>query len=419
MDGWKPRALRVAEWPAVFIGRRFFASGSQSRLASFISLLAMTGLVLGVSLLIVVLAVMNGFDKEMRTRILGLVPHVQLFEVGGIANWPDLAAQLHALPEVREATPFTSFNGMLMYRGEMEAAQIQGLDPAALDSAMATFLPGEKLANLDTDHILLSSTLAQRLGVVEGNKLTLLVPRMGAGGQQLTPQLQALTVTAIFNTHTAEDGRLVIVHLATAGSIVGIGERPAGLRITLEDVFQAREFGYSLIHRLSGNFSFIDWLQTHGNLYQAIQLSRQLVGLLIFLIIAIAVFNIISMLVMTVVDKKPAIAILKTLGASNPRILAIFLVQGSLIGLWGTFLGIALGIPGALYVSELVAGLESLLEVRFLSAEIYPIDYLPSDLHGWDVAAVAATALGLNFVATLYPAWKAVGTRPAEVLRYE
>ena len=331
--------------PVWFIGRRFFSAGSSSRLASFISLLAMTGLVMGVSLLIVVLSVMNGFDREMRTRILGLVPHIQLFQRGGVDNWQALEDEIRRIPGVAEVTPFSRLTAMLSFRGNIEAADIQGLDPMRLDAGLKAMLPQALEQVLAEDGIILSQTLAGQLGITEGERLTVILPRLGGDGQQLAPIARGLEVLAVFNTHTAEDNGLAIVHINTAGAMAGLDVgRPQGLRLRLDDVFGARELGYYLIANLPTSFSFIDWFQTHGNLYQAIKMSRQLVGMLIFLIIAIAVFNVVSMLVMTVVDKKPAIAILKTQGATNGQILGVFFIQGSLIGLWGCFLGVIVGV---------------------------------------------------------------------------
>lgn len=412
----------------LFLGRRYFASGSSSRLASFISILAMTGLVMGVAMLIIVLSVMNGFDREMRTRILGVVPHVQLFQRGGIDDWQAMARIVAATPGVVEVTPFTGFQGMINARGKVQAVTVQGLLPEALDSAMAAVLPPqtadwlagpEEGAEGGRSGLMLSRVLAEKLGVSEGHTLTLIVPRPGADGRQLAPLVRVFNLAGIFDTHTAEDVGLALIHLDIAGELSGLGARPEGLRISVEDVFAVRDLGYRLLRQLPPTYSFIDWFQTHGNLHQAIQMSRQMVGLLIFLIIAIAVFNVVSMLIMTVVDKRPAIATLKTMGAGNGTILGVFLVQGILIGVTGCLAGMALGILGAYYVPDLVAWLERVLQFRFLNTEIYPIDYLPSQLRWGDVAIVVSTALVLNFVATLYPAWKAARVRPAEILRYE
>lgn len=408
----------MAERLVWFIGARFFSSGSRSRLGSFISVLAMAGLVMGVGLLIVVLSVMNGFDREMRLRILGLVPHIQLFQQGGISHWQELRSELASRPGIASVTPFTSVNAMLSHRGNIEAAELMGLDPGNIDARLSEILPdlGTTLAE---NRIVLSATLARQLALSEGDRVTVVIPRVNRNGDQLAPAARAMQVAAVVNTHTAEDNALGVIHIATAGKISGYGELPQGLRIRVDDVFQAREIGYSLIRTLTPDFSFIDWLQTHGNLYQAIKMSRQLVGLLVFLIIAIAVFNVVAMLVMTVVDKRPAVAILKTVGASNGTILGVFLVQGTMIGFWGCLLGVLIGVPVSLWLSSLVAWLEDALGIHFLNSEIYPIDYLPSHLQVSDVATIVAVALVLNFLATLYPAWKAARVRPAEVLRYE
>lgn len=403
---------------SLIVGYRFFASGSRTRLASFISLLAISGLVLGVALLIIVLSVMNGFEREMRTRILGVVPPLQLYEAGGVGQWQQLSERLEQHPGIHQATPFTRFQAMVNFRGQVQALEVQGLNPLALDSALAANLPPRTSQWLADGDLVLSRTLADKLGVSEGQRVTLIAPRQGDDGRQL-PVMRAFYLGGIFDTHTAEDNALALVHIDQAGRITGLMDKPEGLRLRVADVFGVRELGYELVGQLPRGFSAANWFQTHGNLYQAIQLSRQLVGFLIFLIIAIAVFNVISMLVMTVVDKRPAVGILKTLGAGNGTILAIFMVQGTLIGVLGCGLGLALGVAGALFVSDAVAGLEVLLGIQFLDPEIYPIDYVPSDLRLGDMVTVALAALALNFLATLYPAWKAAGVRPAEILRYE
>lgn len=405
--------------PVWFVGRRFFSAGSQTALASFIAVLAMVGLVAGVALLIIVLSIMNGFDREMRERILGIVPHIQVFEPGGIDNWQALARQLEANPAVLGATPYTRFQGLLSAKGEVVPVQVQGLEPSALDPGLSRALPESVDQWLASDGMVLSGTVASRLGLVPGDRLTLMVPRDNGQGRALTPAIRRFTLAGVVNTHTQEDNGLALVNLGIAGQLTGLGSRPEGLRLEIDDVFRARAIGYELMAGLSPRFRFIDWHQTHGNLHQAIDMSRQLVGLLIFLIIAIAVFNVVSMLVMTVVDKRPAVAILKTLGADNRTILGVFFVQGSLIGLFGVGIGVVLGVLGAESVTGLVSWIEQAAGFRFLDSAIYPVDYLPSQLHWADVVTVAAVALGLNLVASLYPAWLAARVRPAEVLRYE
>ncbi|MEH6638467.1 MAG: FtsX-like permease family protein [Porticoccaceae bacterium] len=426
----------------LLIGWRFFRAGSGNRLVSFVSLLAMAGLVLGVALMIVVMSVMNGFDREMRTRILGLVPHIQLYGEGGIENWRELRGDLLRRPEVLTVEPFVRVAGMLNYHGRVTGVELLGVDETATG-------PYQQLGDLNTatvsaststltpppaktsDRLLISEKIAAELQVEEGAQLVLLAPRAGASGGQTSrlPAMRVFTVAGIFSTHTTIDKTLVITTLATAADIAGLsqagdpgGNSPVlaqGLQLKVSDVFNARNTGYELLSLLPPGFGFVDWMQSHGNLYQAIQMSRKLVGLLVFAVIAVAVFNVIAMLVMTVVEKRPAIAILKTQGASRFEILQIFLVQGSLIGVFGVALGCVFGVLGSLGIENLMTLLQSWTGVQLLNLEVYPIDYIPADLRSLDVILVAVVALGLNLLAALYPAWKASAVMPGQVLRYE
>ena len=437
----------------LLIGWRFFRAGSGNRLVSFVSLLAMAGLVLGVALMIVVMSVMNGFDREMRTRILGLVPHIQLYGEGGIENWRELSGDLLRRPEILTAEPFVRVAGMLNYHGRVTGLELLGVDETAAgpyqqlgDLSAATALTSTSTSTLTStptktgDRLLISEKIAAELQVPEGAQLVLLAPRAGANAGQTSrlPAMRVFTVAGIFSTHTTIDKTLVITTLATAVDIAGlsqvdlsqvgdpgadpVGSSPIlaqGLQLKVSDVFNARNTGYELLSLLPPGFGFVDWMQSHGNLYQAIQMSRKLVGLLVFAVIAVAVFNVIAMLVMTVVEKRPAIAILKTQGASRFEILQIFLVQGSLIGVFGVALGCVFGVLGSLGIENLMTLLQSWTGVQLLNLEVYPIDYIPADLRSLDVLLVAVVALGLNLLATLYPAWKASAVMPGQVLRYE
>jgi len=424
----------------LFVGLRFFRADSRSGLASFISLLAISGLVLGIALLIIVLSVMNGFDREMRLRILGVVPHIQLLRQGGqnphdgadgFDDWRELSALIGRHPSVTAVIPFTQVDGLLNFRGHTEAVQLQGLSPthaATLETPLLAELPD--FAHLRAGEIILSRVLVARLGMTIGDKVTFITA--GGGSQANTralalPKIRVFTLAGQYQTHTSIDALLGLVDLAVASELAGYppvhgsGRDPyaQGLKISVADVFAARDVAYELVEQLPPGHSFIDWYHTHGNLYMAIQMSRKLVGLLVFLIIAIAAFNVVAMLIMSVINKRGEIAILKSQGASNRGILAIFLVQGTTIGLFGALLGALLGCIGAWYVSDLLAGLQTLMGVRFLDVSVYPIDYLPSDLRLADVALVVAMALVLNLLATLYPAWRAARVQPAAELRYE
>ncbi len=408
----------------VFIGRRFFSAGSSGTsatkpLASFIAVLAISGLVLGVALMIIVLSVMNGFDKEMRTRILGVVPHIQLFTPSGISDWRALAAHIELSPQVSEVKAFSQLDGMLNFRGSTQAVQLLGTTGSDLGEGYSLVEGSLAYANLASDDILLPLPLVKKLGVKMGDSLTLIIPGQITGGRQALPRASVYQLAGIYQTHTAVDARVALVSLQSASTLSGLEGRVGGLRLKVDDVFNTRQIAYQLLGQLPENFRFRDWLQTHGNLYQAIQMSRKLVSLLVFLVVAIAVFNIVSMLVMTVVQKRGEIAVLKTLGATNTAVLAIFLVQGAMIGVAGTVLGVVLGVLGSYFVADIIALLEGLMGRQFLSIDIYPIDYIPSDLRSSDVLLVALIALVLNVFAALYPAWRAARLQPAQVLRYE
>ncbi|MEH6528606.1 MAG: lipoprotein-releasing ABC transporter permease subunit [Porticoccus sp.] len=407
---------------SIYVGLRNFTSGSRNRLVSFISLLAILGLVLGVALLIVVMSVMNGFDHEMEARILGAVPHIRLFKDGGVEDIPALMEVLEAQENVRATMPFNQVEGMLTSRGKTAPVEVLGVDGALSDEFIGQFVAPELLATFQVNEktLLLAKGVAEKLMVEVGDRVTLLVPRVGGQeSRQIAPTISAFTVAGVFETHTTLDQSLALAQLERVGVLAGTGGRPQGIQVKLNDIFQVRETGFELLRVLAPGYRFSDWIQTHGNLYQAIRMSRNMVSLLVFLIIGIAVFNVISMLMMTVIDKRSSIAILKTQGATNSEVVAVFLTQGFLIGAVGSLLGAIIGVSCAWQASAIVSSIESLLGFNFLNSDVYPIDFLPSKLVWSDVLSIVIVALGLNFLATLYPAVRAARTRPAEVLRYE
>lgn len=425
---------------ACYVGLRNFTSGSGNRLVSFISLLAILGLVLGQALLILVMSIMNGFDYEMESRILGAVPHIRLFKDGGIENYSELENQLIAHSNIQAIMPFSQVEGMLTSRGKARPVEVLGINGQKSRDFVGQFVPDDMRQLLDDTSekkLILTSGVADKLSANVGDRVTLLVPQITPQTtlqtsrltpRQLAPKVTSFVVAGVFSTHTTLDQRLVLTHIEIASELAGLLNTglntdfrtyPQGVQIKLNDIYQSRETGFELLRTLTQGYRFSDWIQTHGNLYQAIKMSRNMVSLLVFLIIAIAVFNVVSMLMMAVIDKRPAISILKTLGATNGDIVAIFLTQGFLIGVVGSLLGVGIGVICALNASEMVKGLEALLGFSFLNSEVYPIDYLPSMLIWYDVLMVVVVALILNFLATLYPAVRAAKTRPAEVLRYE
>jgi len=399
----------------LFLGLRYFsAGGAGNRLVSFISLLAISGLVLGVGLLIIVLSVMNGFDRELRERILSVVPHVQIIHQQGVIDWRSDAALLARHPAVTEVTPYTEVNGLLHFRQHSRPVQLLGLDANAIPAGLNQVLVEAAVRLPEDNQVLLSEVLASSLDVQPGQRMTIIVPE--AQGATVA---QTFIVAGVFATHTEIDQLLAIASSAKVAELAAMPGRIKGFRVQINDQFNARQLGYQLIEQLPFGYGFRDWFQTHGNLYQAIQLSRNMVGLLIFMIIAVAAFNVISMLMMSVIDKRKDIAILQTLGLARGDILRLFLTQGALIGLFGIVLGVLMGLLGCLWVADLVTWVESLLGVSLLNTEVYPIDYIPVDLRGSDVLKVALSAVVLNLLATVYPALRASRVVPAEELRYQ
>ena len=401
---------------SVFIGLRYFFSGNRSNLlVSFISLLAIAGLVLGVALLVIVLSVMNGFDRELRNNILSVVPHVQLIHQVGVDNWQSEQQVISQLKQVTEATPYNEVKGLLNRRQLARPIQLLGLSSEFLPAGLGSVLDNYHLSVPTVGQLLLSEVLAEFLNVEVNQSVSVIIPSGSEGSTKVHP----FTVSGIFATHTELDQSLAIASLEQVAQIAGTPGQVLGFRLQVEDQFNARNIGFDVIKQLPFGYGFRDWFQTHGNLYQAIQLSRNLVGLLIFLIVAIAAFNVISMLMMSVMNKRKDIAILQTLGLSQGSIVRLFLMQGSMIGFFGISIGVILGIVGCYWIADLIGWLESLLGMTFLDTSIYPIDYIPVDLRWGDVTTIAAVALVLNVLATIYPALRASRTGPAEELRYE
>ncbi len=410
----------------VFIGTRYTRAKRRSQFVSFISLTSMIGLALGVLVMILVLSVMNGFDHEMRTRVLGMVPHATLEGARPLADWQALAEGALKHPQVLAAAPFSQMQGLLSNDGKVQKVLINAVDPERESqvSIIGDFFREGRLTDLAAGEfgMLIGDRAAAKLGVKIGDKVTFVAPEVTVTPAGMFPRLKRFTVVGIFHVGAGEiDGHLVMTHVQ---DLARLQRWPAGqvqgVRLKFADLFQAPRTAWSLAQSLGeGDYYARDWTRTHGNLYQAIRMEKAIIGLLLLLIVAVAAFNIISTLIMVVTDKKGDIAILRTLGSTPRQIMAIFMVQGTVIGVVGTALGALLGIWAALNISDLIAALERLLGIQFLNAEVYFIDYLPSQLLWADVLLVCAAALLLSFLATLYPAWRAARTQPAEALRYE
>ncbi|ALI05639.1 MULTISPECIES: lipoprotein-releasing ABC transporter permease subunit [Pseudomonas] len=410
----------------VFIGTRYTRAKRRNHFVSFISLTSIIGLALGVVVMIVVLSVMNGFDHEMRTRVLGMVPHATLETGEAIGDWPSLAAKVKQNPQVLAVAPFIQMQGLLTNDGKVSKVLLNGIDPGLERqvSIIDNFMQQGKLDDLAPGSfgIVIGDKAAAKLGVAIGDKLTFVAPEVTVTPGGMFPRMKRFTVVGIFHVGAGElDGYLGVTNLQDLARLHRWKpDQVQGLRLKFDDLFQAPRVAWTIAQQLGEDRYYArDWTRTHGNLYQAIRMEKAMIGLLLLLIVAVAAFNIISTLVMVVNDKKGDIAILRTLGATPGQIMRIFMVQGTVIGVIGTFVGALVGMFAALNVSAAIAALEGLIGHKFLNADVYFIDYLPSQLQSDDVLMVCGAALVLSFLATLYPAWRAARTQPAEALRYE
>ncbi|WP_028293482.1 lipoprotein-releasing ABC transporter permease subunit [Oceanobacter kriegii] len=405
------------------IGLRYLAAKRRNHFISFISASSMVGMTLGVAVLIIVLSVMNGFDRELRQRILGMVPHGVIYQPGGIADWQALADEVNQFDGVEAVAPLTRLQGMLGVNGRVKGVMLTGIEPAAERdvSILPDHIKSGALEDLQPGSykVLLGDLLARNLGVAKGDKITLMLPEATMSPAGVIPRVRRLTVAGTFSVGAELDANLAVINIVDAGKLGRIGGEAESLRVKLDDLFKAPETVWRIVNNLNGYAWGSDWTRTHGNLFAAIHMEKRMIGLLLLMIVAVAAFNIISTLVMVVTDKQADIAILRTMGARPRTIMAIFMVQGLSIGLVGVVLGTALGVLGALTISDLVAWAENAFGFKILSADVYFISYLPSELLLSDVAVITGSGLLLSFLATLYPSYRASRVQPAEALRYE
>ncbi|WP_104202363.1 lipoprotein-releasing ABC transporter permease subunit [Billgrantia saliphila] len=407
----------------LLIGLRYVRAKRRNHFISFISLTSMLGLMLGVAVLILVLSVMNGFDHELRTRILGMVPHTKIESRSGLVEWQPLAERLMQRERVIGAAPYVEQQGMFSVGGRNEGAMVNGIHPEWEDrvSIIGAHMRQGSLDDLQPGewNIVLGSLLARHLGVGVGDRVTLLVPEASITPAGVFPRLKRFTVSGIFSVGADLDASLAYANIEDMQTLARLGDAVGGLRLELNDLFAASSETRAIIDELGSGYRGIDWTYSHGNLFQAIQMEKRMIALLLTVIIAVAAFNIVSTLVMVVTDKHADIAILRTIGATPRSIMGIFVVQGLAIGVIGIAVGVGLGILLALTVSDLIGWVESTFGIQFLDAGVYFISDLPSRLHWEDVRNIIAAAFGLTFLSTLYPAWRASRVQPAEVLRYE
>jgi lipoprotein-releasing system permease protein len=416
-------------WPyELQIGVRYTRAGRTGRrngFISFISGVSMLGIALGVAALIIVLSVMNGFQKEVRDRMLSVVAHVEVMDGQGQAlpDWHLAAKQARENPQVIGAAPFIAAQALIARGDDMRGAIVRGISPD--DEATVTDLAAEikdkTLSKLVPGEwgIVLGIELARSLGVHEGDKITIVAPGGQVTPAGVVPRLKQMTVVGTFNAgHYEYDSGLAMIHVDDAAKLFRT-EGPTGVQLRLKDLFQARDVAEQLSQAFGPQFIVSDWTRTNRNWFSAVQLEKRLMFIILTLIVAVAAFNLVSTLVMTVTDKQADIAILRTLGASPRSIMGIFMVQGAASGIIGTLSGVGFGLLIALNIDVIVPFIEHLLRTSFLPSSIYLISRMPSDPQAADIVPITLISLVLSFVATLYPSWRASRVQPAEALRYE
>jgi lipoprotein-releasing system permease protein len=413
------------EW---LIGLRYTRAirgvGRRNGFISFISGLSIAGIALGVAALIIVLSVMNGFQKEVRDRMLSVLSHIEISAVREpLLDWKPIADVAKKNPRVLAAAPYVAGQAMLSYEDIVRGVLVRGIDPAEEGkvSEFVKSLVKGKLTDLVPGEfgIIIGKSLSNQLGLGVGDKLALIAPQGTLTPAGVVPRLRQFTVVGLFESgHYEYDSSLILAHLSDAGKLFRV-DGVSGVRLVTDKMLEAPEIAQQIASTLPANLIARDWSRENRNWFAAVQIEKRMMFIILMLIIAVAAFNLVSMLVMTVTDKQSDIAILRTLGAAPSSIMKIFMVQGSAVGLLGTFAGVALGILIALNVRAVTAFIESLLGFQVLPSGVYFINYLPSDLHWQDVTFIAVVSSVLALLATIYPSWRASKTRPAEALRYE
>jgi lipoprotein-releasing system permease protein len=409
----------------LFVGLRYTRAKRRNHFISFISLISMLGIGLGVAALIVVLSVMNGFQKELRGRILGVVSHVQISGADNVLrDWEKVVQEAKQHPEVVGAAPFVAAQGLLSFSDSVRGTAVRGILPATEDQVadIGQHMKAGALGDLKPGEfgIVLGSELARALRVDLGEQVVLIAPQGQVTPAGLLPRLKQFRVVGVFEVGMFEyDSGLALIHLRDAQTLYRMQDQVSGVRLKLNNLDEAPWVARELARKISSDVFVSDWTRSHANWFRAVQIEKNVMFIILLLIVAVAAFNIVSTLVMVVTDKQSDIAILRTLGARPSSIMQIFIVQGALIGVLGTLIGVAGGVALALNIDVVVPALERAFNVQFLEKSIYYISELPSDLQSQDVIVIAVMSLLISLLATLYPSFRASRINPAEALRYE
>jgi lipoprotein-releasing system permease protein len=409
----------------LMVGLRYTRARRRNRFIGINSAVSMIGIAVGVWALIVVLSVMNGFQKEVRTRILGVVSHVQILaEDNRLEDWRGVQKMAAQQPRVLATAPFVQAQAMLTNGQAVRGAVVRGILPDEEDKVadLARHMRAGSLAALKPGEfgVVLGVDLARSLGVLRGDKIALVAPQGVVTPAGVIPRLKQFTVAGVFEAGIIDaDSALALVHLRDAQTLYQMGDAVSGVRLKLDDLFAARAVSQELLAKLPREVFAYDWTRSHANFFRAVAIEKRMMFLILGLIVLVAAINIISTLVMAVTDKQADIAILRTLGAAPGSVLQIFMVQGMVMGVVGTLVGVLAGIVTALNIDVIVPAIEAALNIQFLPKDVYLIPDLPSDLQSGDVIVIASMALALSFLATIYPSWRAARVNPAEALRYE
>ena len=409
------------EW---LLGLRYTRARRRNHFISFISVIAILGIALGVAALIVVMSVMNGFQSELRERILGVVSHIQVSAMDGhLSDWQKVRQNALKHPEVLAAAPFVQSQVMIS-SSRAKGAIVRGIDPT-LEEGVAAFAQSMKKGQYEalkpgSFGVILGEDLARAIGVDLGDSVMMIAPDADISIAGILPRMKRFSVVGIFSVGMYEyDSGLVLMNLADAQVFFKMDNAVSGVRLKTRDLFRAPAIVLDLAQTLNTHAWLTDWTQSHANFFRAVQIEKTMMFVILSLIVAVAAFNLVSTLVMAVTDKESDIAILQTLGATPYAIMLIFIIQGAILGIFGLTLGVAGGVALALNIDVVVPFIENLFNVQFLSKEVYYISDLPSELHWKDVFGVALMALVLAFVATIYPSYRALKINPADALRYE
>ena len=409
----------------LLIGRRYLRSGRDNRFVSFISVISMVGVAIGVAVLIVVLSVMNGFQQELRDRILSLTPHATISAFGsGLKDWRQTIGDTQSDEAVIAAAPYIEDQALLIAADKTSGAAITGVLPEEERKVAAI---SEKMSEGSFDDlraggfgIVLGNELAAALGVKRGDRVVIATPQPVVTPVGVVPRYRGFKVIGLFKSGYYEyDRNLAYVHMSDAARLYRMGDEVTGIRLRLKDMFTARQVVRTLALALGGGYYVTDWTQRHENFFRSIQLTKSVMFIILLLVVAVAAFNIISTLVMVVKDKQSDIAILRTTGAAPGSILTIFMTQGTVIGVIGTLGGVALGVLLSVNLESLVHLLEAVVGTQFLDAKVYYMSDLPATVQWPDVFKIAGTAFGLCLLSTIYPSWRASRTQPAEALRHD